>query len=230
MTSLRSIVALACLALLISTRPASAQLFGQRTLGSPLSPRAMPGAGSSVAAGVGGSVGVGSSPASGGTASGVSSVVRGNERFLRRARSGSAFVGRDLDDRPGFIGSQQGEVQGQVRSAAPATIVTPPSLVNRDLTEAAALARRRPYPARLRVAFDYDRPSAPARSAVVTARISEVLAARWPQPVAVEMVEAGKAIVRGLVPTAHDRVLVEQLVRLEPGVSEVENLLQVSPP
>ena len=49
-------------------------------------------------------------------------------------------------------------------------------------------------------------------------------------PVAVSIRGRDTAVLRGAVATQHDRDLAEQLVRLEPGVAQVDNMLTVGQP
>jgi hypothetical protein len=82
---------------------------------------------------------------------------------------------------------------------------------------------------RLMPAFDLP-PTAPAEAAAaVQARLIETVTMRGIGSTQVEL-NGRTAILRGSVSTARERELVERLAWMEPGVSEVQNLLTVSAP
>lgn len=94
-----------CLVLLLSDS-ASAQLFGQRTLGRSVSRR---------------------QPASMDTAG----TVDLSRRFIRGQRSGSDFVGADRGDSATFVGREQGSTDGPVTSSVTGLREQRPRSVNR---------------------------------------------------------------------------------------------------
>lgn len=79
-------------------------------------------------------------------------------------------------------------------------------------------------PTRLVLGFDRPAVSAPEFSSKLTARLEKVSRIQFRTAPQV-LVENGTAILRGSVATEHDRVLAEQLVRLEAGISGVKNEL-----
>jgi hypothetical protein len=83
--------------------------------------------------------------------------------------------------------------------------------------------------ARLRAGFSVVRPAPAQRSSNLASRLtnSSWLQPRSPMEVTIE---GGKAVLRGVVATEHDRVLAERVAKLEPGVRQVENLLTLAPP
>ncbi len=78
----------------------------------------------------------------------------------------------------------------------------------------------------LNVGFSYPPPNEARLGLAIQDRLSRVLKRRFPS---VEV--TGRTVtLRGTVSTAHERELAEQLVRLEPGVSVVQNDLVVQAP
>jgi hypothetical protein len=64
-------------------------------------------------------------------------------------------------------------------------------------------------------------------SSSITKRLADLPAVHWSSPGRVEM-QGRTAILRGVVATQHDRDLAERVIRLEPGVGDVENQLVVA--
>jgi hypothetical protein len=193
------VVALALLIVACSTDDAGAQLFGARTLGQPLtrSTRAQSDAGQ----------------------------VQSSDRFLRNNRSARDFVGQDMGDQGGFVGSLQAITSGTVRSAAESLRPAEESDVNRNAQQVRP-GRQQPYAPRLMIAFDHPALSQPADKTVIEKRLQPLL---WPGRGSTLQVEVQQrtAILKGEVATESDRLLAEQLVLLEPGISQVRNQLQV---
>jgi hypothetical protein len=81
----------------------------------------------------------------------------------------------------------------------------------------------------LRVGPEILAPANPQLSAVVTRGLARSMRLPTGAPVEVSIRTDRTALLRGVVASAHDRELAEQLVRLEPGVAEVVNELQVAP-
>jgi hypothetical protein len=76
--------------------------------------------------------------------------------------------------------------------------------------------------------FDVDLPPDSAVSSAATRSLAKSM--RLPAGAPVEVaVQGGTAVLRGVVATAHDRALAEQLVLLEPGIARVVNELEVGP-
>jgi hypothetical protein len=83
---------------------------------------------------------------------------------------------------------------------------------------------------RVRTVIGFQQPpivTSPQRSAVLTGRLVKMLTSRTGHPMSVE-VTGRTAVLRGTVPTEHDRIVAEQLLRLEPGVGQVQNDLVVA--
>ena len=70
-------------------------------------------------------------------------------------------------------------------------------------------------------------PSAQKLSSSMTQRLARLPAIHWSTPGQV-VIHGRTAVLRGVVATAHDRDLAEQVVRLEPGIEQVQNLLVVA--
>ncbi len=189
-------------AALACTSQASAQLFGQRTLGRSLSRQMSP------AEEVG--------------------QISGGERYLRGNRNLADFVGRDLAERQNFVGIEQGIVRGRALSAVDDLRDPPPSTVN-QVQPPPAQAARRAYRPRLTIDFRYRPPSAEAVSATVQQSLKNVPGIQRLGPIRIRL-EDRTAILEGEVATARERTLAEQLALLEPGISRVRNLLRVAEP
>lgn len=150
----------------------------------------------------------------------------GSERFMRGNRQAGNFVGSDISevtqlfsnltagrtntDGAGNFGPQnrgRGNEFDNMQSNNQATIV----------------------PHRLMIGFRYPQPriALPAPNAAGGTTIRGL--ARIPSrgPLTVELQDR-TATLRGVVATAHDRALAEQLALLEPGISQVQNELQVA--
>jgi len=78
----------------------------------------------------------------------------------------------------------------------------------------------------IELAFAAPRPAVEQVAPALTARLERTSRIRFQSPVAVTLRE-GTAILQGVVGSEHDRELAEQLVRLEPGVLQVQNELLV---
>jgi hypothetical protein len=187
---------------------ADAQLFGDRTLGStiqrPTFPDQqapdMPGAGPS------------------------------DRRFIRGTAEARTFVGAELLDLVNPVGLQQAlGMPVTARSAVEGLREEPQPRVNRLLLEPPPV-RPLPYRARLRVDFDYPKLTDAAVTADLSGRLQAAMSRLEPLPDVTVQVHDRTAILEGVVASATLRTLAEQLVRLEPGVSRIENRLQVTEP
>jgi len=193
----------------------NAGLFGQRTLGSTLSAgnrtfgrNPAPIIGTDSAAGRGNVGGLDAS-----------------DRFLRQNRQPGQFVGADPAAVQGFIGAVQAGQGGGPTGRAGAISA------DRDRSENVnqpGRAARRSYSIRasLSVGFPVNEP----RASVVCRDLSNRLA-RCPRLTVVKplsvVVSNGVVTLGGTVATGEDRVMAEQLVRLEPGVWDVVNEIVV---
>ena len=187
---------------------ASAQMFGQRTVGRPLTRRQGPGAGNSRT--------MASQEQTG--------QFQFNERFVRGNRRATDFVGSDRRDSTGFVGGEQiGGVL--VRSAATGL------RINED-TGASINAPLQPAPTgqmylpKLQVAFDFDARQTvqlpPDRIAKLNRFVSEALGANIEV-----LVEGQTTVLRGTVVSAEQKRLAESYLRFEPEVHDLRNELTV---
>ncbi len=181
--------------------------FGARTLGGNLSARS------------------GTMFGSGGTAAGATQQdtqagqISGNERFVRDNRQGQ-FVGADTADTSqigGFGNAAANFLRGPTGQAA------------RDANQANQNTQvKRPYRTTMQVGFGYSLPPASELAAKLTSRLDRARLAPLPDSFEVR-IQGQTAILRGVVPTDHARVLAEQLALLEPGIGRVDNQLVVAP-
>jgi len=80
----------------------------------------------------------------------------------------------------------------------------------------------------LRVAFTPPRPSQPELANGISTRLNRILAAQNIAAPQLTM-ESDVAVLRGIAATEDQRILVEKIVAMEPGVREVRNELQLAP-
>jgi len=198
--SVRAVGLVVTLLLVGHVAPAEAQLFGNRTLSSPLSRRTKPGE----------------------TVGGLS----GSERFLRGNRRATDFVGSDSRDPRSFVGEQQGTTAGRVRSATEGLRARRDQ--TRQLNPRyRKRATRDMYDPRLVVGFELTvRPREAARSSALRSFRTDAANGRFGS---IEISVNGRtATLAGSVASANDRSLAEALVLLEPGIGDVQNDLVVT--
>ena len=82
-------------------------------------------------------------------------------------------------------------------------------------------------PATLKVAFEVPPPNAARISTQLARRLAETRSIRSLTPIRVEL-RGRTAILRGQVASEHDRGLAEQMARLEAGIAEVYNEIEVA--
>ena len=196
----------------------SAQLVGNRTLGAPAlslqqqrTGSATPGTpaiGTAFAPGVGGATG----------------LQGGNNRFIRGNRSRSDFVGSNLTDRRGFVGSGQALGVGQVRSAVENLRIETTKSANRPLPPQPAKGM---YYPRLEVGFDPPELQAVSiNETIASPGIIDRVAQFSNGNVQVTM-SGSTAILRGTVPSNRAAELLSQVLSFEPGIDRVMNELVV---
>ncbi len=187
---------------------AHGQMFGARSVGQPLARRPVPGA-SLEQEDVG--------------------TLQGNERFLRQNRRASDFVGSDIRDIQRFVGALQARALRQ--QLLPSTQgltrrVDRSESVNQPLPP---VRRGTPYYPRLELSFE----AAPVPDTLLPARQALETLARSTQlsgPSRIAVWMAGRtAILQGEVLSEADRDLAEILLTFEPGISAIQNQLQVNP-
>lgn len=184
---------------------ASAQLFGARSVGTPISRQASPTTASD---------------------SGLQGA-----RFLRQNRPAQDFVGADLQgNTQHFVGAARAG-QGTVAPSAVSDLRTlaATAAANRQLQAAAATptSRLTMNPPLLQVDFAYSAPAAKL-PAVLLGRLAVCPEIHATAPIEVS-VAGHTAIVRGTVAGERDRFLAQQLLLFEPGILNVQNELTIQP-
>ncbi len=199
------IAVIAALALPVA---ASAQIFGERTLGRGVSRRPAPGR-----------MAVQSQETVG--------RITGGERYLRANRDLLDFVGRGAADTgETFVGLLQAAASGRVRTAVEDLVRRRPPSANlraaRTNQSGSAM-----YEPRLEIGFAFQPPTPGELQRDLSARLNESLGPVSDLgPLRVSL-QQRTAILRGEVASEEARLLAEALVALEPGVSQVENLIRV---
>jgi len=205
---LSGIVAFLCIGDLTGSS-LSAQSFRDRVLGSTLTKRAKPGAAASAAEGAG--------------------TLTGTERFLRSNRAGGSFVGA-APVLEGFIGAVQAAqgaapVQNNInanRAQVAPTLLNPPRSPARKVG---------PYEPRLvlesRPGSTTNRPDVSSEG--LRELIRQVDSSERFGRVQVRLSDR-TALLTGEVADSHDRELLSNLLKLEPGVEDVQNDLVVGLP
>ncbi|MCC7336626.1 MAG: BON domain-containing protein [Pirellulaceae bacterium] len=189
---------------------AQAQLFGARSVGSPISSPFSQGGGLNSNA-AGSAVG----------------ILSGNERFVRGNRSRRDFVGSDRSEQSGFVGAGQAIGVGRVRSATEGLRIETADTqrINRPIP---AQSSKGIYYPRLEIAFDVE-PSTIVSPAELSA--DERLLKRVVNVAGdtVQVTLAGRtAILHGTVNSARDAELAAQLLSFEPGIDRVQNELSIA--
>jgi hypothetical protein len=184
--------------------PVHGQLFGARQFGQPLRRQL----GASVFAPAG--------------------KVLGSERFVRGNRSRADFVGADRREVQSFVGSEQARTSGAVISALAGLRAQPDrsGTINRPLQMPKSDQMYHPT---LQVAFQVPSPSAAEKGNRLTKELSDAVCFSRRCRFEVSVV-ARKAILRGAVADEEERDLAELLVLFEPGISAVQNELQLLTP
>jgi hypothetical protein len=207
----------------------SGGMFGSRTTGSGVSAgqRTMSGSGSQNGMGTGtGSM----------DSIGTAGQVSTGDRFLRSNRTGANdFVGSTAQEAKGaFIGDVQAgqNANGQGRNTGLGTSGLGNSMGNnafRQGMNGMGMQSQTQVPVRsiLRVEFDHPQHNTTQISATIARRLQGAPSLGKLGRFQVEL-QGRTAILRGEVASEHDRVLAEQMARLEPGVWQVQNDLVVA--
>lgn len=186
-------------------------MFGSRTMGQ--------GLGASGSSGFGLDLGSGS-----GSGANTVGQITGSERFLRSNRQASQFVGGS---------SQQVLSVMQPFSAAGNSTVNPTQGLQAMRygagDEQPPATTLPPFRATLSVDFDHPSISPEVALGSLSKRLGGTLRIKRQKPIQVTL-QGSTVILRGEVATDHDRLLAEQLVRLEPGIWAVQNELAVTKP
>jgi hypothetical protein len=205
---------------------ATAQLFGERSLGGSLSRRPNPGQSRPSSSGNR----TGSRTATGGserpTFESVAEMVNEDARFVRGNRDAADFVGSDLGDVQTFVGMQQTDIEADIRSAVDELIIEDTPDINLQ-AQPVIPPRMLLNAPRLQVGFDFTPRPADALSFQLTQRVGSKLSSEPSNRIEV-WVEGGVAILRGEVVSERDRKLAGILVGFEPGVARVQNEIQLA--
>lgn len=134
------------------------------------------------------------------------------------------FVGNDAQDAQGMFQN----LNGRDRRRAMFDFALDSLNEMRDQRRRWQERQRQPPPARVALVPEIDvaSPSPAITAGAVDRRLTDVLSRRGVATPEIEIV--GRTVtLRGTVATEHDKLLVGKLASIEPGVSEVENLLSV---
>jgi hypothetical protein len=228
MTRRIALLSVALAAVFSFAADASAQLFGQRTVGQPLSQR--PGTSATNSAPASRASAATSFSTSGGNRPATEnrgSMVNEKARFIRGNRKATDFVGADIGEARGFVGSEQAGTDEEIRSAVDDLNVE--MAPDANLTAEPVMPPRvQMYPPRLRVAFEFTGEAEGEVNARLTGRLEKSLPGGASNRIAVS-VAGGAATVRGAVASERDRKLAELMLLFEPGIARVWNQLQVRP-
>lgn len=148
--------------------------------------------------------------------------VSGNERFLRQNRQPGQFVGADSGDSRNFFTQAANAASAQRQSQASRRGQNNSSSRRNSTSRRNQVTFRR----QLSVGFAYTPPAPTALSARVEKWLSGIDRISRSGPITVRFA-GSKAVLRGKVASAYDRDLVAQLVRLEPGIGDVQNEIVV---
>lgn len=225
-------IGLACAAS-AHAQSASSGAFGGRSMGSSFTPSGSSFGGTGASGMAPGFGGVGARGMGGGAGGGVAGAttrgdttagqISGSERFLRGARQPGQFVGSDSADTTNIMSqlSAYSALQsGLGRNNSNASNANRQSGMGNSRVKMPRIQQT--------VGFDYMPPNAETVDAVLQSRYAMSPRMSRIGSIAVRM-EGRTAILTGVVATAHDRALAEQLANLEAGVSGVRNELTIVP-
>jgi hypothetical protein len=185
-----------------------------------------------------------SRPGQGAFGSGDSFGTQGGDlssaRFMRGNRQPGDFIGGNSQDMQRFIGGapEDANLGNWSPSGGPTSSWTPggnnPNSrrnPNRNPqgeggTPGQDVAHIRTA---FQAAFDYPQPSSGQLSTSLTRRLAETPAIHTQTPIQVKL-QGRTAILQGVALTEHDRLLAEQIVRLEAGIEAVKNEIEVGNP
>jgi hypothetical protein len=155
-------------------------------------------------------------------------TLQGTERYLRKNRRPTDYVGPDGREPRRYVGALQGRARGTVTPLTQGLTrrVDRSESINQPLSPT---RRGTAYHPRLEISFEVPEVAAvdlPERRALDTLVRSPQMSG--PSRIVVSM--AGRtAILQGEVPSAKDREMAEILLSFEPGISTIQNELQVNP-
>jgi hypothetical protein len=200
----RHTIYLAALAvLMLAAGPLEAQMFGERSLGQPLTRQ------------------------KGYSQFKTAGTLQWNERFIRSNRDITDFVGPDTREMRGFVGNIQGRSRGRVPTMIEGLRerVDRSDTINRPVDPAPATGM---YPAEIVLGFAPPTTDPPQVELQLTERL--ISSPKIPPSSRFEVwVEGRRATLQGEVPSARIRDLAAALLSFEPGISEIDNQLTVNP-
>ena len=160
-----------------------------------------------------------------GASDGEVGSISGKERFLRRNRRRTAYVGRDLNEMSTFVGEFQGSTSGQVRTSVSSQRGRMRRNVN--LTgQRTNQTSRGIYEAPLVIGFAVESPDLAALEFSLEGLLNASPRIHHVGPLSVT-VDARTATLEGVVASDEDRQLAEAYLRFEPSLSKVENRLTI---
>lgn len=191
---------------------ASAQLIGNRAIGSAAQSLTQQRTGSAT-------------PTSGSTIGAASGLQSPNARYMRGNRSRQDFVGSNRTDQTGFVGSGQAIGVGRVPSATENLKLetTKAGRINRPLPPQPAKGM---YYPRLSIESDDETSSELPRIGPASPAVTERIAEYSNGQANVTMVGT-TAILRGKAASRRDADLLAQILSFEPGIDRVKNELVV---
>ena len=150
-------------------------------------------------------------------------TLTGNEPFLNRQPG--QFVGTDANAAQSVMsamyGSETNMPQNTYQSMNTQTVAQPSMQLNNGMQQTPQ------FRTRMAIGFSYAPANATAVAATLVKRLQGRHGIKSSAPIEVA-VQGQTAILRGEVLSDHDRLLAEQLLRLEPGIWLVQNELKVS--
>ena len=157
-------------------------------------------------------------------------------RFLRENRAPGSFVGADARDVLASMGPAGTADAGTAATAGTVPLLRSPALPLSSVQGAppppqrptASPGRAAMYQPRLKVGFDVPLPAEQQVQAQLTNLLRSCPHLHQTSPIEV-LLEGRTATLRGTVASERDRILAQQLILFEPGISQVKNELTVRP-
>jgi hypothetical protein len=153
--------------------------------------------------------------------------ISGGERFIRKRRRRTAFVGRDLNEMSSFVGEIQGSTDGNVRTATSSLRVRLQRNANLT-TQRTNQTTRGIYEPPMAIGFTVDAVAPAILEVSLEKLLNDSLRIHHVGPLSVE-VDARTATIAGVVASDEDRQLAEAYLRFEPSLSKVVNRLKIQP-
>jgi hypothetical protein len=153
--------------------------------------------------------------------------ISGGERFIRKRRRRTAFVGRDLNEMSSFVGEIQGSTDGNVRTATSSLRVRLQRNANLT-TQRTNQTTRGIYEPPMAIGFTVDAVAPAILEVSLEKLLNDSLRIHHVGLLSVE-VDARTATLAGVVASDEDRQLAEAYLRFEPSLSKVVNRLKIQP-